>query len=99
MCDLPLAPRPPQFHSLKCLSQFFDAIERGEKTFEVRWNDRGYAVGDTIALNRIHPEFPAIMDPQLRPLLLTVTYILVGEEWGIKKGYVVIGFKKQNPAY
>lgn len=91
--DLPMA-RPRQYHSLKCIEQFFDAIERGDKTFEVRYDDRGYEVGDFLILNRVNPEHPHIMDPQQRPIVLEITYVLAGDEWGIMKGYKVLGFKK-----
>ncbi len=37
-------------HDLKCWPEFFEAILQGKKNFEVRYNDRGYAVGDTLWL-------------------------------------------------
>jgi hypothetical protein len=91
--DLPID-RPRQYHGLKCIAQFFDAIKDGSKTFEVRWDDRGYQVGDVLILNRIIPEMANIMDPQQPAIVLKVTYVLRGEEWGIMKGYVVLGFEK-----
>lgn len=42
-------------HELKTWPEFFDAIDRGEKTFEVRRDDRGFQVGDTLALQRWRP--------------------------------------------
>lgn len=38
-------------HEVKILPEFFSAIARGEKTFEVRKKDRPYAVGDYLAMN------------------------------------------------
>ncbi len=40
-------------HKLKILPQYFKAVQSGEKTFELRKNDRGYEVGDTILLKEI----------------------------------------------
>ena len=37
-------------HELKIAPAYFDAVQAGEKTFEVRKNDRGFAKGDTVLL-------------------------------------------------
>jgi hypothetical protein len=37
-------------HELKSWPEFFSAIETGEKTFELRRNDRNYQVGDVLVL-------------------------------------------------
>jgi hypothetical protein len=37
-------------HKVKCWPSYFDAVARGDKTFEVRYDDRGYQAGDTIVL-------------------------------------------------
>ena len=44
-------------HQLKIESQFFEEIVKGEKTFEVRENDRDFQKGDYLGLNEItsHP--------------------------------------------
>ena len=42
-------------HELKTWPEFFDAVDRGEKTFEVRLDDRGFQVGDTLRLQRFRP--------------------------------------------
>ena len=38
-------------HQLKILPKFFEKVISGEKTFEVRENDRNFKVGDYLALN------------------------------------------------
>ena len=38
-------------HHLKTLPLYFDAIGRGTKRFEVRWNDRGFKEGDVVSLD------------------------------------------------
>jgi hypothetical protein len=48
-------------HELKCWPSFFDAIQRGDKTFEVRYDDRGFQAGDTVTLKE--------WDPQQRELI------------------------------
>jgi hypothetical protein len=40
----------PKLHSLKVRPEFFEKLLTGEKTFEIRANDRGFEVGDTLDL-------------------------------------------------
>lgn len=40
-------------HVLKTLPDYFDAVARGEKTFEVRRDDRGFQKGDILVLHRL----------------------------------------------
>lgn len=45
-------------HELKTWPRYFDAVKRGDKSFEVRRDDRGYAVGDTLVLREFEPDAP-----------------------------------------
>lgn len=42
-------------HHLKTWPLYFQAIERGDKTFELRRNDRDFKVGDTLILQEWDP--------------------------------------------
>lgn len=42
-------------HEVKVWPEYFDAIKRGDKTFEIRRNDRDYQVGDTLILKEFDP--------------------------------------------
>lgn len=42
-------------HSLKTWPPYFHAIVTGQKTFEVRVNDREFETGDTLQLNEWDP--------------------------------------------
>lgn len=44
-------------HELKTWPRHFEAAARGEKPFEVRRNDRGFAVGDTLHLREWQPHY------------------------------------------
>jgi len=37
-------------HELKIEAPYYQAIVDGKKTFEIRFNDRGYNAGDTVVL-------------------------------------------------
>ena len=39
-------------HELKIWPEFFDAVERGDKTAEIRVNNRPFAVGDRLITRR-----------------------------------------------
>ena len=73
-------------HELKILPKYFDEVYDRVKNFEVRKNDRNYAVGDTLILR----EWDGTAFTGRR-LLRRVGYILSDPEY-VKEGYVVLGF-------
>ena len=78
-----------QHHYLKCETEYYQAVERGDKTFELRKNDRNYQVGDLLHLketvNGVYTE------RQLKPK--EVVYILEGGKYGLEEGYVIMQLK------
>lgn len=87
-------------HKLKCWPQYFDAIERGEKPFEVRRDDRGFQKGDRLLLQRTREGSNHLVDYDLdgnvrRELRRRITYILTGGQFGIEPGYVVLGLETE----
>ena len=86
MLDAPQDSRPT-IHELKTWLGPFDAIMKGEKTFEVRKDDRGFKVGDLLHLRRYDPQFKLYTGEDLT---VRVSYILSGSEWGLQDGFVVM---------
>jgi ASC-1-like (ASCH) protein len=41
-------------HELKLATDFFGSVSAGNKTFEIRFNDRNYKVGDTLVLKEFN---------------------------------------------
>lgn len=76
-------------HELKCWPQYFAAVRRGEKNFEIRLNDRDFAVGDTLLLQEYDPAAGAYTG-QVETRL--VSFVLSEEGLGVIHGYVAIGF-------
>ena len=75
-------------HHLKILAPFADAVMRGDKTFEVRKNDRGFQKGDEIVFEAVNELGESYMH-SINDARFVITYVLAG--WGISEGYVVFG--------
>lgn len=74
-------------HELKTWPQYFQEIRHGHKTFEVRREDRGFQVGDTLLLREYNPELGVYTR---RTTERRVTSILHGGQFGIEDGFVVM---------
>lgn len=74
-------------HRLKTLSPYFQDIKSGNKTFEVRKNDRDFQINDALYLIEILNDGTETGDY----ILCSCIYILYGGQYGIKEGYVVMG--------
>ena len=74
-------------HELKIYPKYFEEVMNGNKTFEVRKNDRHFKVGDAIVLN----EWDNIKYTG-RKIHAVITYILDDTFIGLEKGYVAFAF-------
>lgn len=74
-------------HELKILPQYFQAVWEGNKTFELRKNDRDYRVGDTLVLREYSDgEYTGSF------LKVIITYILKDcPEYGLNSEYCILG--------
>ena len=83
-----------EVHELKCWPDYFRAIVRGDKTFEVRRDDRGFQKGDILHLVEYDPKKvePFRLTGNVEQLL--ISYVLTGGQFGIESGYVVLGLQK-----
>lgn len=81
-----------KYHELKLQYDFCDAVLHGEKTFEIRLNDRGYQKGDRVKFipvsnGGMFREYHAIAEKEYE-----ITYVLNG--WGLKDGYVAFSINE-----
>lgn len=74
-------------HNLKILPEYYTAICRNVKTFEVRYNDRNYKVGDILHLREWSAD-----GYTGNTINVIVTYILSNTQF-VKEGYVIMSIK------
>ncbi len=90
-------------HRLKTWTEFFQAVLAEDKTFEFRRDDRGFMVGDTLALEHWDPGVKLIVGHgdyvRVRPMgkpetaFVDVKYILHGGRFGVPEGFCVMGIE------
>lgn len=86
-------------HDLRTDPAPFAAVVAGYKTFEMRWDDRGFKLGDTLRLLEwIPPTSVEANDGRYtgREVLATVTYILRAPKYGLREKWCVMSFKKEQ---
>ena len=97
-------------HKLKLNDRFFDAVVNGIKTFEIRKDDRGFRVGDTLVLYRVGMDGKYMFDMKADGTWVTddkpttwanhvkvkVKYILTHEDFpeGVPEGYVAMAIER-----
>lgn len=74
-------------HSLKTWPGYFERLVDGTKTFEIRRDDRGFAVGDELELREFVPGTQQYTGAVVRR---TVSYVT--RPAGLHQGYVALGF-------
>lgn len=79
-------------HDLKISPNWFDLVASGEKTFEIRFNDRGFLIGDQLCLN----EYLQLTGYTGRSCNVYVTHV-----WrdlpGLLPGYIVLAITRATP--
>ena len=74
-------------HYLKILPEYYEAVKSGDKTFEVRKNDRDFKVDDVVHLQEYtNGEYTG------NELVKVISYVLDNVDY-CKEGYVVFALK------
>lgn len=85
---------PPVEHELKTWASYFHAIADGTKTFEIRRDDRGYRVGDTVRLRETEYGSGAYTG---REEVRRITHILRHEpDFGLMDGFCILSLRKDG---
>lgn len=77
-------------HVLKIKEEYANAICSGDKTFEIRYNDRGYQKGDKIQF-KCH--YLGVSEyHEINKIIYEITYLIHG--WGLKEDWCVFGIRE-----
>ncbi|MBL1226590.1 DUF3850 domain-containing protein [Enterococcus sp. BWR-S5] len=79
------AKQEPVVHALKLDTLYFDDVESGVKTFEIRKNDRLYRVGDILSLGEYNPNSRSYTGRECRVQVIYIT------DYAQQDNYVVLG--------
>lgn len=77
-------------HTLKLYKEYADAVLSGEKSFEIRFDDRGYQKGDYIQFNVIDGIYE--VNHKLNDKMFVITYVLHG--WGLQENWCALAIKE-----
>jgi len=89
-------------HELKTDSKMFDDVVAGKKNFEIRFNDRGYRIGDELILRKTKytgiemKEDGKPLEYVGSPLHVYVTYILAGGIYGLVGSWVIMSIEPRD---
>lgn len=76
-------------HELKIKSEYLLEVENGNKTFEIRKNDRNFKIGDYLHLRGYNDGSYTGLESVKK-----ITYIFEGnDEYGLKKGFCILSIK------
>jgi hypothetical protein len=89
-------------HELKTDPKVFDAVADGKKTFEIRFNDRGFEVGDELCLRRTEHTGDEMRAGA--PLIyaggfwtVEVLHIMHGPAYGLEEGWCIMSIDARLP--
>jgi len=78
-------------HNLKTWPAVFDPLLTRAKSFEIRKDDRDFAVGDMLVLREWDPLARKYSGRSMKAI---VTYLLRGGQFGVEPGYVCMSIKR-----
>ncbi|WP_330896218.1 ASCH/PUA domain-containing protein [Brevibacillus brevis] len=84
--DVALLEQATEVHELKTWPEYFEAVMYGTKKAEIRKNDRGYKVGDTLLLREWDPEEEEYTGRIVRRV---ITHVLADEQF-LQPGKVML---------
>ena len=88
-----------KYHRLKTLAPYWERVQSGEKTFEIRKNDRDFQVGDVLELEYYNPNEPIQFVNNYNPpsiIRTEIKYIFNGGKFGLDVDYCVMAIEIIN---
>jgi len=86
-------------HELKTDPAAFQAVVDGQKTFEIRKNDRGFALGDELLLRETcytgaEIAAGAPLEYSGRELIVVISYLITGPIYGLSAGWSILSIQR-----
>lgn len=81
------------YHYLKCWPEYFKLVKSNLKPFEIRKNDRDFAIGDVLVLMEWLPKEKVYTGHDVYRRVVSLVH---GGQFGIRKGYCVMGLKSMR---
>lgn len=82
-------------HELKTVEPHFSKLYRGDKTFELRKDDRGYKVGDYLVLRQYNAKKGHYCGPKVYAVVRSI--LRDAPEYGLMPGYCIMSIKQITP--
>lgn len=79
-------------HEIKIATEYYGRVLSGQKTFEIRENDRDYQVGDTLLMREYDPRGKDFINYSA-PIHAKIVYMTSFQQ---KDGWVVLGIEVKN---
>lgn len=82
-----------QIHNLKSWRWAYEAVvTKGDKTFEIRKNDRSFSVGDVVIFWEVNGQG---VETGVKSKPFIITYLLTDDQFpdGLKEGYCAFGIE------
>jgi len=83
-------------HELKTWPYFFNLVWAGQKNWELRINDRGFAMGDTVLLQEYDPQMKCYTGLKIRAVITSMLGAgsrLADQVGGLEEGYCILGIR------
>ena len=77
-----------QHHTLKTETEYYQAVQRGQKKFELRKNDRDFKKYDMVTLEEVVEGVKT--GRKLPPV--EIQYVLHGGKYGLNEGYCIFNW-------
>ena len=77
-----------QHHNLKTETEYYQAVQRGQKKFELRKNDRDFKKCDMVILEEVVEGVKT--GRKLPPV--EIQYVLHGGKYGLSEGYCILNW-------
>lgn len=80
-----------KIHFVKTWTGYFDDVDSGKKTWELRINDRNYQVGDLVVLMRYDIKLKTYTGHMIE---IEITYLYEGNQFGLIDGWCIFSHVK-----